>query len=685
MKRMFSLMVAGVLLAAAGTAFAAQYPPGPAGTCLDTLSLFDVRFNDATCYPASTDTVYGVKGIVTGFDKDFSPFAFYIEIPGGPWRGAQVFTGTTNYFGPVADSPTGGNLQRGDQVIVYGRRFEFNGQTELEGPDGVQTTHDIVIRRDSPPTASIPAFHIGDTDELNWVPALAPNAEQWEGMLVKIRGPLTVGRIVGTGVGSRTMLVSHASFPGDTAAFDGFTLSNVPALAVGSVIDSAQGILTQVIISGVPSYRILMRDANDLFAATPPVLVDAYPIEDNLLRLEFSKNLKQASAESTQHYSLSSFGSVNSATLEGGSGRFVILNITNGLSDGDLEDVTASDIFPLSGPKMPAAQSRNFANGVMRCSAVQQPSPAGLLEAPCHDRTRFSSAAGANLTRISYRGTCVAALGSVYYLADETNSPDSLRAALPVFAPPLPLIEGHRYLIASQVQEFDGINTQIPGGFTEGASVVYMKDEGVGVIPNPRVQTVAVLSDTTCDATQTTLTGEDYEGMLVRLNYVRITEERNSGESFLVAGPSPTFTDTILVTNLGTSYTFDPDSAHTVTVTGLLSFRNNTQPFRITPRDDNDIVDHGLNVGVGETPTTVQFSVTNPSRTPRISFVLPKDEHVELAVFDVSGRKVADIVRGGLPAGTYQKDWKAPNGSGMYFVRLRIGNQTLTKSAVVLK
>jgi hypothetical protein len=121
-----------------------------------------------------------------------------------------------------------------------------------------------------------------------------------------------------------------------------------------------------------------------------------------------------------------------------------------------------------------------------------------------------------------------------------------------------------------------------------------------------------------------------------------------------------------------------------VTVTGLLSFRNGTRPFRITPRDDADIVDHGLNVGVGDLPSTVQFSITNPSRTPRISFVLPKDEKVELAVFDVSGRRVADIVKGGLPAGTYQKDWKAPNGSGMYFVRLRVGNQTYTKSAVVL-
>jgi hypothetical protein len=680
---MFGLIAAGLLLVA-GTAFAAQYPPGPGGTCPDTLTLFDVRFNDATCYPASTDTIYGVKGIVTGFDKDFSPFAFYIQTIGGPWRGAQVFTGTTNYFSSVPDSPTGGNLQRGDQVIVYGRRFEFSGQTEIEGYDGVQSTHDIIIRRDSPANVAVPAFHITNTDEVNWVPGLAPNAEQWEGMLVKIKGPLVVGRTVGTGVGSRTMLVSHASFPGDTAALDGFTLSNIPALAVGSVIDSAQGILNQTIISGVSSYRILMRDSGDLFASAPPSLVDAFPVEDNLVRLTFDRNLNEASAESTAHYSLSSFGNVNSATLDNSNPKVVVLNITNGLSDGDIEDVTAENIFSAAGLKMPAAQSRTFANGVMRLSAVQQPSTAGLGEAPCHDRSRFSNANGTNGTRISYRGTCVWASGNLYYLADETNHVDSLRAGLPVFAPPSPLIEGHRYLVAGQVQEFDGINTQIAGGFTEGASVVYLVDEGVGVIPNPRVQTVAVLADSSCDATQSVRTGEDYEGMLVRVNYVRIVEERDSGEGFFVAGPSPTFTDTILVSNLGTSYTFDPDSAHTVTVTGLLSFRNGTRPFRITPRDDADIVDHGLNVGVGDVPSTVQFSITNPSRSPRISFVLPKDENVELAVFDVSGRRVADLVRGGLPAGTYQKNWKAPNGAGMYFVRLRVGNQTYTKSAVVL-
>jgi len=87
---------------------------------------------------------------------------------------------------------------------------------------------------------------------------------------------------------------------------------------------------------------------------------------------------------------------------------------------------------------------------------------------------------------------------------------------------------------------------------------------------------------------------------------------------------------------------------------------------------------------VGDLPSTIQFSVSNPSRTPRISFVLPKGENVELAVFDISGRRVAELVRGGLPAGTYERNWTAPRGAGMYFVRLRVGNETYTKSAVVL-
>src|SRR5262249_20322092 len=155
---------------------------------------------------------------------------------------------------------------------------------------------------------------------------------------------------------------------------------------------------------------------------------------------------------------------------------------------------------------------------------------------------------------------------------------------MPVFGPPAPLVPGHKYLLAGQVQEFDGISTTINSGFTEGVTTVYLKDEGAADIPPALVKTVHVLSDTTCDGAQTLQTAEDYEGMLIRVTHVRITEERTAGQSFLIAGPMPTFADTMLVSNSNSSYTFDADSAHTVSVTGVLAFRNGNLPWRIQPR-----------------------------------------------------------------------------------------------------
>jgi predicted extracellular nuclease len=273
MNRIFALcgVVVGLCIVAAPQA--AQYPPGPGGACTDTLTLHDIRVQPAgACHPASGDSVYGVRGVCIGFDKIATAYTFYIQQAGsgpggtGSWQGAEVFTGTTNYFDPVPGSPSGGNLQLGDQIVFYGRLTEFNGRTRLTDFDNTQSTDDLIIRRDTPASVALPPFYVGDVHQFNWVPSISGNlAEQWEGMLVKLRGPLSVVRTAGTGVGTRAMLIGSSSFPADTAAIDGFSLSNIPALPVGTVIDSVQGILTQTIIAGVPSYRILMRDSGDLF------------------------------------------------------------------------------------------------------------------------------------------------------------------------------------------------------------------------------------------------------------------------------------------------------------------------------------------------------------------------------------------------------------------------------------
>src|SRR5262249_32708319 len=157
----------------------------------------------------------------------------------------------------------GGNVFYGDLLAVDGRSLEFNGLTELTDFDNNQSTNDIIIRRISAHNP-FPPYHVGTPLELDWVPNWTSangtsNQEPWEGCLVKVRGPLKCGRTLGTGIGSRSMLVCA---PGglDSIAVDGFSLTNVAALTVDAPIDSVQGVLSQVLITGVASYRILLRN-----------------------------------------------------------------------------------------------------------------------------------------------------------------------------------------------------------------------------------------------------------------------------------------------------------------------------------------------------------------------------------------------------------------------------------------
>jgi sugar lactone lactonase YvrE len=81
-----------------------------------------------------------------------------------------------------------------------------------------------------------------------------------------------------------------------------------------------------------------------------------------------------------------------------------------------------------------------------------------------------------------------------------------------------------------------------------------------------------------------------------------------------------------------------------------------------------------------DAPRRLAFSVApNPARVARISFDLPQKVDVELAVFDLQGRRVATVFEGTLPAGRYTKEWSGATISGsraeagVYFYRLRAG------------
>ncbi len=166
-----------------------------------------------------------------------------------------------------------------------------------------------------------------------------------------------------------------------------------------------------------------------------------------------------------------------------------------------------------------------------------------------------------------------------------------------------------------------------------------------------------------------------------------------------MVGPQPGYPDTIFVENqnnvLGAYASNNPNYPAVnswVDIVGVMHYTTNTSwpSFRVCPRNAADITVKGV-LGVGETPRTLSLSVSpNPARRANVSFTLPRDTDVQLGVFDVSGRRVAVLASGRMSAGTYQKAWNGSDDGGarvrpgVYFYRLRAGNEVRTATTVLL-
>ncbi len=669
---------AALLLCSASVAMATQYPPGPGGAFPDTLTIVNLQNSAAVPFPAVLDTVRGVQGIITGFDGKSTGYAFYMQdITGNPFTGIDVFTGSFNKQGAPY------NFAIGDKVVVYGRKQEFQGETELEGNDGVQGTDDCLVRVISSGNA-LPPFFVGTTTQLKETPTNTVG-EQYEGMLVRINGPLKVARVTGLGTGG--FILTSASAPSDSVFIDGSTLTTFAAPPLNTPVASVQGIMNQ----RTRGYRIQLRNGNDIQVTTPPNVNDAYPVADNLIRIVFDRDVTAASATNTNNNSLASFGTVDAAVMDGTSAA--IITVTNGLNHGDLETVTVNNVVGTDNLlAMTSPQSRTFVNGVLTCAETEAPNPDSLaVPFPnCFDKSRFAGSGGRVASgvfgpRMTVTGTAVAVYQALYYINDENQG---LRGGVSVFAPTTPLQIGRRYRIVGQIQEF--------GSETEVVGVVDVTDLGPGTALTGLPVTVANAARDTCDSAQALLDGEEYECMLAKLSYVKVVQKitplPNTG--FHVAGPNPTFGDTIFVsslnTALGTTATFvHPPLGMVMTVTGVLHYANSS--FRLCPRNLSDIINHGLNVSVTPTTSTVRFAaLQNPSTRPRLAFSLPVEAVVELGVYDVSGRELATLEKATLPAGEYTRAWDgrtstgAKTGAGVYFYRLKVNGETFKTKSIKL-
>lgn len=710
MRKAFSAVLgAAMIMNAATAAFGAtfyKYPPGPGGTCTDTLSIFQLKTRLDTaglCSPndqaptssAPGDTVLGVGGIITGFDEIPTGFDIYIQTSGGgPSTGIDVFTHGTNFRTPYG-------FNRGDSIVVeFAGVGNFQGDIELESPDNIFSNPDIVLRKVSSGN-TLPPFFSGTTTDLKELPTNTTFAP-YVSALVHLDGPVRVARSGGA-LGSRAMLVVNDSAPSDSVFIDFGKLTNILPPVVGTVITSIQGIGNRA----TRGFRIMPRDADDIVDQVAPSVSDAYAIADNQYRVVFDRSVTSATATNTGNYTLGSFGSVDGAVMDGTMAAILTVSGT-GLSHGQTEAVQVSGITGVNnGITMTTPQSRNFLAGVLSCGEMSRPNPDTLAANPCVDKSLYSGAGGEFLNgnfgpRSTLSGVVVGKFGNLYYLEDGSTDPATSQVTsrgITIFAPPQTLTLGHRYLIAGADEDFWQEN--------EFAAIVYIQDQGNVGVPAPWPLDPAVWAQgDACDAAQNLLTPRDYLSDLVTVTGLKVVAKGGQRfttglNAFFAAAPAPTFADTFLVENqnnvLGaysSSNSNYPVLDTYVRITGAVHFTNNPASpndastvgtFRICPRSAADIVTLGA-VGVEDVrPLTLSFSAyPNPARAVNLTFSLPKATNVELAVYDLLGRKVVQITKGTLPAGTYHKVWDGTSSSGarvrpgVFFYRLRAGEDVRT-------
>jgi hypothetical protein len=699
MRTKASLLIGALLLVcSATTALAVVYPPGTTGGictgppfgpgCPFPDTLIKVSFIQnpaASPHPVQPDTVEGIGGIITGFDTFPTGFGFYIQNRGTSqsWTGVDIFTGGTNYVSLFTP-----NLAVGDSVMVYGRLEEFQGGLELRSySSGSAFNNPLPAVRRISTGNSLPPFFRGTAAQLNELPTNV-FAEQYEGCLVReierLRVVRTSDQPPGIGTFSSMIAVKNTcTGPGacDSVFIDGSTLSftAVTPLPIGALIDSAQGIFEQ----RTRGYRIMLRNSSDLFDSSPPSLTDAYFIYADTIRCVFDRNLTAASANNTSNYTIATTLGPPDAAVRQVQTNIVHLKVTTGASIGDAQSVTANGLVNANnGVAMTVADTRNMFEGIVPIGMIQAPDPAALGGAPCDDRSKFAGLGATAGERITTRGVCTAVYGSTYFVQ---TAGGGTRSGLQLFAPVTPLTVGRQYVLAGAMVEFFGETQMAPN--------IYVRDEGVVASPAPVVKSISVLSDTTCDAAQSLDTSEDYEGMLVRLVDVKTIENRDAGESFGVAGQYPTNPDTILIDN-NIPRTFDPVKTQYVTVSGVLELASSFFAginWRIQPRGDSDITVNPT-LGIEDPlPVGVSFAVApSPARESFVTFGLPTRQHVNIAVYDITGRRRAELANGEFPAGRHTLAWDGrdgtgkPVGAGVYFYKLKLAGQTYNTRGVLL-
>jgi len=167
------------------------------------------------------------------------------------------------------------------------------------------------------------------------------------------------------------------------------------------------------------------------------------------------------------------------------------------------------------------------------------------------------------------------------------------------------------------------------------------------------------------------------------INPVEVESAVSDNANFRVVGFTPT---TLQIGDMMTVYVEFKPSADGV-ANGNLTFVSNDQT-------SPNVELHGVGIAVSvgeETPTPLAFSLgeayPNPfNATTVIPFMVVTESDVQIAVYDLAGRLVEELVQGRITAGKHNVSFTGDNlGAGVYMLRMKAGSFEATQKLVLVK
>ncbi len=663
MKKAVAFILTLPLLLAVGSADS-QCPPGT----YPSVTIQQVQLGLGV---AIGDTLLLDNVVVTALHES----GWIVQEPGAtadPFSGLFIFQ----------NASPGALFEIGDLVDVIGPYSEFFEKSEfrIDGGRGCITKVGVGV---APPPVLLPACDINDS-------LTAPEAEKWESVVVQTDSVIV---IVDGNFGSWMVEPFKGAVCGvnDTLQLDDEGHNPYAQPLVGDTLLLVTGFLDY----NFNRYKLTPRGNFDISfsgAPPPPNTRFCYPTDDTHIEVVFDRGLDATSAGNAANYFIEELDiTITGASIDSTGSTLVTLTTLDMSSFRDtlnIRTLNVSNVANDSGVVMTAPNTEIFVPGVKNCDIVQN-NTIGLT-----DTTIFHN------INIAVAGIVTATAAESFnnrhvFIQDRTGFGYGLDIQTENFAPiaTIPLARGDSVIVAGQGDDFFLYTNINP------VDAITIVNSG-NPVPTPVVVDIA------------TAKTEAYEGKLVRLNDLQVKnaspDAPNDFGEFVIIDTSGVG-DTLRVDDIFSPGITPYGGLNGEVQTGdLLTFLQGPMyhsfGFRkLEPRDPSDF------------ELLAQVGVDNPNSTPRpatflgqnrpnpfnpttsIEFSLGSKSHVELGIYDLSGRKVRSLLSKTLAAGDYTLangraatwDGRTDDGkevsSGVYFYRLETDDHKSTKKMVLVR